>query len=180
MPLGLCGVQWNDAPMLTGIALGSNLGDRLTSLRAGRDFLLSLHEGSSPAAVSRIYETSPVGCPPGSPAFLNAVVEIETPRQPHDLLIVLQDFEQQLGRPRAHGKNSPRVLDLDILYCDDLVISAGAVTVPHPRLHMRRFVLQPLADIRPHLIPPGQTRTVGDLLSSLPVKPGVRLFATEW
>lgn len=166
--------------MRAGIALGSNLGDRLSALRAGRDLLLRLHESASPADVSPAYETSPVDCMPGSPAFLNAVAEIETPLGPHDLLRTLQDFERQLGRPATHGKNSPRVLDLDILYCGGLTISTDIFTIPHPRLHLRRFVLQPLADIRPQLVIPGHTRAVAELLAMLPEQGEIRLFAAAW
>lgn len=166
--------------MRAGIALGSNLGDRLASLRAGRSFILQLHEGEMPAEVSPVYETSPMDCPPDAPAFLNAVVEIETSRQPHDLLRALQELEQQVGRPARHGKNSPRVLDLDILYFDDMIVATDAFTIPHPRLHLRRFVLQPLAEIRPSLVLPGQTSTIAELLSALPEQPDVRLFAAVW
>ncbi|MBU3665900.1 MAG: 2-amino-4-hydroxy-6-hydroxymethyldihydropteridine diphosphokinase [Chthoniobacterales bacterium] len=166
--------------MRTGIALGSNLGDRLANLGDGRDLLLKLHEGTLPAAVSAVYETSPVGCPPGSPAFLNAVMEIETTLRPAELLEKLAGCEQRLGRAGGSAKNSPRPLDLDILYAGDTRMAGEAITLPHPRLHLRRFVLQPLADIRPELVLPGQTMTIAELLAELPDKSGVRLFASDW
>lgn len=166
--------------MRTGIALGSNLGDRLARLRAGRDFLESLHEGPHRAAVSRVYETEPVGCEHGVPAFLNAVVEIETHLDPATLLGKLRALEREQGRADARAPNQPRPLDLDILYADNLKIAAGPVIIPHPRAAARRFVLQPLADIRPDLALPGGTQTVTESLAGLPPAPAVRLFAREW
>lgn len=172
--------RWNDVPVPTAIALGSNLGDRLACLRAGRDFLLALHEGPAPAAISPVYETDPVGCPPGSAAFLNAVIEIETSLEPEALLDAFTAFERDLGRPPERAVNAPRPLDLDILYAGTTAKRTAALTLPHPRLAQRRFVLQPLADIRPHLVLPGQTRTVAQLLFTLPAAPGVRRFAAGW
>lgn len=166
--------------MQTGIALGSNLGDRLACLRAGRDFLLALHEGPAPAAVSPVYETEPVGCPPGSSAFLNAVVEIDTPLEPAALLGRLAAFERGLGRPARRSVNAPRPLDLDLLYAGATELRTAHLTLPHPRLAQRRFVLQPLADIRPHLVLPAQSRPVSALLAALPPEPQVRPFAPAW
>ena len=167
-------------PVQTGLALGSNLGDRLAHLRAGRDFLLALHEGPRPPALSPVYETAPVGCPPGSPAFLNAVIEIETSLDPAALLARLAAFEQQLGRPARRITNAPRLLDLDLLYAGDTILDLPTLTVPHPRLAQRRFVLQPLAAIRPQLIIPGQSLTVTQLLAALPDDPRVHLCAATW
>lgn len=167
-------------PVQTGLALGSNLGDRLAHLRAGRDFLLALHEGPGPPALSPVYETDPVGCPPGSPAFLNAVLEIETSLDPATLLARLAACEQQLGRPARRATNAPRPLDLDLLYAGDTSLDLPDLTVPHPRLAQRRFVLQPLAAIRPQLILPGQSLTVTQLLAALPDAPPVRLSAATW
>jgi 2-amino-4-hydroxy-6-hydroxymethyldihydropteridine diphosphokinase len=171
---------WNNASVQTGIALGSNLGDRLACLRAGRDFLLALHEGPDPAAVSPVYETDPVGCPSGSPAFLNAVIEIDTPLEPAALLARLAAFECTLGRQAERSVNAPRPLDLDILYAGTTEIRTADLTLPHPRLTQRRFVLQPLADIRPRLVLPGQSRPVSQLLAALPVEPRVRPCGSAW
>ena len=164
----------------TGIALGSNLGDRLAHLRQGRDLLLSLHEGAAPAACSRVYATEPVDCPPGSPPFLNAVVEIHTSLHPDRLLSQLIQLESELGRPDARGRNTPRPLDLDILYTGELVIDTPALVLPHPRLAARRFVLQPLADVRPDFVLPGDHRPVTQLLAALPAAPRVEVFRAEW
>jgi 2-amino-4-hydroxy-6-hydroxymethyldihydropteridine diphosphokinase len=164
----------------TGLALGSNLGDRLALLRAGRDFLLALHEGPEAAAVSAVYETDPVDCPPGSSAFLNAVVIISTALAPAALWARLAAFERQLGRPARRAHHAPRPLDLDILYSGAALLDSPELVLPHPRLAGRRFVLQPLAALQPRLVLPGQTRTVGELLAALPAEPAVRLFASTW
>lgn len=166
--------------MRAGIALGSNLGAREACLRAARDFLLGLHDGTVPALVSPLYETSPVDCPPGSPAFLNAVVEIGVALSPLDLLARSAAFERSLGRPVFRGKNSPRSVDLDILYAGSFRMDTPSLTLPHPRLATRLFVLQPLADIRPDLVLPGRTQTVSQLLAAAPSDGTARLFASVW
>jgi len=169
-----------DHQFATGLALGSNLGDRLAHLRQGRDLLLSLHEGPAPAAVSPVYETEPVDCPPGSASFLNAVVEIRTSLDPGQLLRQLTRLESELGRSPARGQNTPRSLDLDILYAGQLVIDTPTLILPHPRMTARRFVLQPLADVRPDFVLPGNKRDIAQLLAALPPAPRVALFRAVW
>lgn len=166
--------------MRTGIALGSNLGDRLAQLAAARDFVFLLHQGSSAALFSGLYETEPVDCKPGTDAFLNAVVEIETRLEPADLLRRLCAFERESGRPQIRAENSPRKIDLDLLYVGDALIDSPKLVLPHPRMTTRRFVLQPLADIRADLVLPGLRASVGELLSGLPPNPAVRLVARHW
>ena len=146
--------------MRYGIALGSNVGDRLAHLRAAMEQL-------APILVSPVYETEPVDCAPDTPMYLNAVVEIESELEPEILLQRLQQIEQSEGRPASHGVNEPRTLDLDLLYAADLVINTPTLTLPHPRMTQRRFVLQPLADIRPDLVLPGCRRTVAELLADV-------------
>ncbi len=163
-----------------GLALGSNLGDRRSNLRAARDFLAALHEGDKDAVVSPVYETEPVDCPPGSAPFLNAVMEIVTSLDPEELLVRTDRFERQLGRDATRGRNAPRPIDIDLLYAGDREIRRATCEVPHPRLTRRRFVLQPLAEIRPDLVLPGQTRTVAELLAALPEVPAVRQVAGAW
>jgi 2-amino-4-hydroxy-6-hydroxymethyldihydropteridine diphosphokinase len=153
--------------MKAGIALGSNLEPRLLTLQAARRRIFELHDTAAPVASSKVYETSPVDCPEGSGAFLNAVLEITTNLSPEELLHRLRAIEQDLGRPAEHGHNAPRPIDLDILYCDDIVLNGPDLTLPHPRMAERRFVLQPLADIRPELVLPNSTRTIRDLLNTL-------------
>lgn len=152
--------------MIYGIALGSNLGDRAENLRRGLDLIRE----SVPGAVIRtasIYETAPVDCAPGTQAFLNTAIELEADTLPHDLHAKLKAIETTLGRPPLHERNSPRTLDLDILHAGHLVIDDETLTVPHSRLHQRRFVLQPMADLNPGLRLPNQSKTIAELLADL-------------
>jgi 2-amino-4-hydroxy-6-hydroxymethyldihydropteridine diphosphokinase len=153
--------------MRTGIALGSNIEPRLAFLQAAWRQIDSLHVGAQPVLCSKVYETSPVDCPPGSPLFLNAVLELSIRVEPMQLLQKLQGIEQSLGRRPSATRNSPRVIDLDLLYCEDVVISTPRLTLPHPRIAERLFVLRPLADIRPKLILPTFSRNVEELLRKL-------------
>ncbi len=167
--------------MRAGIALGSNLGDRLAHLRSGRQHLLELPGVSGPVIDSRVYETEPVqSSDPDAGAYLNAIVEIEYTGQPITLLDGLQQIEAALGRPSKRPRNASRTIDLDILYVGNLVLSNEEVVIPHPRLHQRRFVLAPLADLRPELILPGQHDTVAALLARLNDPSAVELFAETW
>jgi 2-amino-4-hydroxy-6-hydroxymethyldihydropteridine diphosphokinase len=127
------------------IALGSNLGDRWETLSAAVRRLRA-EPGLRVLAASEFYETAPVNCPPGSGAFLNAVVAVETDRPPEDLLQLLLRVERQFGRIRSEP-NSPRTLDLDLLLYGDQIINTPELTIPHPRMHERPFVLVPLAEI---------------------------------
>ncbi len=141
-----------------GISLGSNLGDRLARLRAAVAALERVR--SSPRLLlSSLYETDPVDCPPGSGAFLNAVIEIETGFSPLDLLAHTQAIERELGRPSLHQRNAPRTVDLDLLYYDQVSLDEPDLVLPHPRMWERAFVLAPLAEIRPDLVPPGTDLT---------------------
>jgi len=165
--------------MKIGIALGSNLGDRMANLRAAREAIVDLAANKSVLA-SRTYETEPVDCEPGSGKFLNAVLEIEFDGDPSELLQELIRVEESLGRDRKHAANVSRKIDIDILYADDLVISNERLQLPHPRLHQRKFVLQPLADIRPELILPDQKKPVSDLLAQIQDSTKVDCFAEKW
>jgi 2-amino-4-hydroxy-6-hydroxymethyldihydropteridine diphosphokinase len=127
------------------IALGSNLGDRWETLSAAVRRLRA-EPGLRVIATSEFYETAPVNCPPGSGAFLNAVVAVETDRGPEDLLRLLLSIERQSGRVRGEP-NSPRTLDLDLILYGDRVIDTPELTIPHPRMHERDFVLAPLAEV---------------------------------
>ena len=140
--------------MRAGIALGSNLGDRHAFLQGAVEDLKKIHEGGD-FLLSSFYETDPLDCPPGSPLFLNAAVELETSLPPLVLLDHLQVLECQSGRPGQHEFHGPRTLDLDILYCGRLILHSGKLTLPHPRITERLFVLKPLAEIRPDLSLPG-------------------------
>ena len=149
-------------------------------MAAARDFVLSMHESSGSPLCSGLYETDPVDCAPGTAPFLNAVVEIETSLTPDACLARLRDFEQSAGRTQIRESNSPREIDLDLLYLGDLRSNTPALQLPHPRMTQRRFVLQPLADIRPDLVLPTDQHTVASLLAQLPAAPAVRLVASRW
>ena len=151
-----------------GIALGSNLGDRLAHLRAACDRLREIATPGAPMLCAPIYQTEPRFCPPGSPDFLNTVVEIGFDGAALDLLAKTRAFEQQLGRAPTSERNAPRVIDIDLLYLDEETLTGDVLELPHPRLGERRFVLQPLADIRPELILPGLSQTIARLLAGLP------------
>jgi 2-amino-4-hydroxy-6-hydroxymethyldihydropteridine diphosphokinase len=166
--------------MRTGIALGSNLGNRLANLRAGREAVTKLPAVTVPIISSRVYETDPVGTGPDAGRFLNAVIEVDFTGQPMALLDALQEIEAAMGRPSKRPRNAPRTLDLDILYVGNLVLSNEEIVIPHPRLHQRRFVLTPLHDLRPDLLLPGQQRTVAQLLATLEDPADVEVFRETW
>ena len=166
--------------MRVAIAIGSNLGDRLANCRRARELLLKIDDVDGPVRTSRLYETDPIGCAPGTAPFLNGVIEVAYGGEPQTLLAALQDIEVQMGRSSRHPRNASRKIDLDILYAGDLVLAAEAITLPHPRMHTRRFVLAPLADVCPQAILPGQAKCVADLLAELPNAPRVAVFAEQW
>jgi 2-amino-4-hydroxy-6-hydroxymethyldihydropteridine diphosphokinase len=150
-----------------GIALGSNLGDRLANLQAARVFLREIATPGEPFLQAPTYQTEPLFCPPGSPDFFNSVVEIGFAGHAFELLELTQSIERKLGRAASPERNAPRIIDVDLLYFGDHVIDTEDLVLPHPRIGERRFVLQPLADIRPGLILPGQSATIATLLASL-------------
>lgn len=154
------------------VALGSNLGDRLRRLR---EAVARLHVLGTIEAVSAVYETDPVGVT-DQPAFLNAALRLRTDLRPEALLATLLGIESDLRRVRT-VVNGPRTLDLDLLLYGDLVLDTADLTLPHPRLHERAFVLVPLADIAPDLQHPQTGLRVRDLLSSLGDARGVSRFA---
>jgi 2-amino-4-hydroxy-6-hydroxymethyldihydropteridine diphosphokinase len=154
------------------LALGSNLGDRLETLQRAVD-LLHARPGIGVVRSSRVYETEPVG--PPQPAYLNAVIEVQTDLEPHELLKETQAVEDELGRVRAE-RWGPRTIDVDVLTFDERTIDEPELVVPHPRMHERGFVLVPLGELDPDPILPG-----GRKLSVLRLAPeavlGVRPFA---
>jgi len=166
--------------MRTAVALGSNLGDRLENLRAARRAILDLSNVKPPILSSAIYETDPVDCEPEANKFLNAVIEFDYDRDPPSLLEELIRIEKALGRKRDHPKNVSRTIDIDMLYYDQRIIEDERLQLPHPRMHLRKFVLQPLADIRPGLILPGQTQTVDELAAKVENSGEVVPFMDEW
>ena len=165
--------------MRAGVALGSNLGERIAHLRNARREIAAMSGALPPLRSSAIYETEPVDCEPGATKFFNAVIEFGYAGQPDELRRGLANIERTLGRPAAHERNLSRPIDLDLLYFGDLVLETAELRLPHPRMIDREFVLRPLADIRPDLVLPKQSETVSTLLSRLPASGVVRLDL-EW
>jgi 2-amino-4-hydroxy-6-hydroxymethyldihydropteridine diphosphokinase len=135
------------------VGIGSNLGDREANLRRALE-LLAGEEGIAVVAVSRLRETEPVG-PVEQGPFLNGAVHVTTELPPRELLNCLLGVEQRLGRVRAE-RFGPRTIDLDLLVYGDEVVDEPGLTLPHPRLHERRFALEPLAELAPALDVPGR------------------------
>ncbi len=133
------------------IGLGANLGQPRDALRSALDALAGV-AGCSLATVSSLYRTAPIGG--GGPDYLNAVAAVDTLLSPGQLLDALQAIEVAHGRERSHA-NAPRTLDLDLLLHGDAAIRTPRLTLPHPRLHQRAFVLQPLLELAPSLAAPG-------------------------
>ena len=136
------------------IGLGANQGDLVESLKAAFDSLRSL-EQSELVAVSPFYKSAPIDAT--GPDYVNAVAKLDTALEPYGLLLHLLDIELMLGRKRrGQKKNAPRNVDLDLLLLGDMIIQSTPLTLPHPRLHQRAFVLKPLLDLAPEIRIPGQ------------------------
>lgn len=155
----------SDKPARSAIALGTNLGNRILHLQVARDALKKLAVSGSEFLQSAIYQSSPVDCPGDSPDFYNCVVEFSYSGSPYHLLDATQSIECHLGRTPSDERNSPRIIDLDILYLGQHRETGGILELPHPRLISRRFVLQPLAEIAPQFILPGDTATIAEQLA---------------
>jgi 2-amino-4-hydroxy-6-hydroxymethyldihydropteridine diphosphokinase len=158
------------AGCLSYVALGSNLGD---SRRIILEALARLQLFSDrPLLKSSLWQTTPVNCPPNSPRFVNAVVGFapQKTETPESLLQKLQTLEKEFGRPPKKVLNEPRSLDLDLIAFGTETRNSAGLILPHPRAHLRRFVLQPLGEIAPDLILPGQAKTISQLLAGLPAE----------
>lgn len=160
------------------LALGSNLGERRAQLRGAREALAAAGAVRVTAA-SPLYETEPVGGPAGQPSYLNAVLRVETTLSPRALLDCCLAVEARFGRRRLEPWG-PRTLDVDLLFYGREILGGPGLVVPHPRLHERRFVLVPLADLAPALLHPVLGRSIRQLLADLDVAEDVRRLAEEW
>jgi 2-amino-4-hydroxy-6-hydroxymethyldihydropteridine diphosphokinase len=158
------------------LSLGSNLGDRLQYLKKAT---AKIGESDSIVVrkISAVYETDPVGNP-DQPRFFNLVALIETDLKPLRLLDYLLDIEQKLGRERTEKWGS-RTIDIDILLYDERIINSDRLTLPHPRMHKRRFVLVPLAQIHPNFFHPLLKKSIEDLLRLCPDQSEVKLSAEK-
>jgi 2-amino-4-hydroxy-6-hydroxymethyldihydropteridine diphosphokinase len=166
--------------MRTGIALGSNIGDRLDNLRKARNELAAVKGMKGDMRCSKVYETEPVNCEPGCGLYLNAVIEIAYEGHLTPLLDELKGIEKKMGRPSRRPRNAPRTIDLDILYSGDATLATEEIIIPHPRLGSRRFVLEPLNDIRPDLVLPGFQDSIATLLARLPETPAATVFSVSF
>ena len=166
--------------MRVGVALGSNLGDRLENLRGARHALARIDGVDAPLLASAVYATAPVDCEEGAGEFLNAVIEFAYEGDPRALHSRMKAIESALGRPADHGRNVSRAIDIDLLYAGAMEIRSENLEVPHPRMLARRFVLQPLAEIHPDLVLPGQQKPVSELLAGLDHSQKVTRLTNDW
>jgi 2-amino-4-hydroxy-6-hydroxymethyldihydropteridine diphosphokinase len=153
------------------LALGSNLDNRLANLKQA---VAALSPQMEVKAKSLVYETPPWGYE-DQPRFLNQVIKVQTYLEPEPLLKHLKRLEVTLGRKESF-QNGPRLIDIDILFYDDLILNTTSLVIPHPRLHERGFVLLPLMDIDPDLVHPANQKSVREMLALSNIE-GIEKFA---
>jgi len=151
------------------LSLGSNMGDPATNLNTA---ITGLRPLGDVVAVSSFYETEPVELT-AQPWFLNCAVKLDTEKMPKQLMSGILDLEKEMGRRRQQNKG-PRIIDIDILLFGSSIIETKGLTIPHPAMHQRRFVLEPLAEIAPDVRHPVFKRTVRELRDALPPGQAVR------
>ena len=168
--------------MEIGFSLGSNLYNRKRLLMQAKNLLLSAPRTRF-VTQSPIYETTPVDVKPEyqEMAYLNSVVIVESDLPLESWLSYIGKIEHNLGRERnEEDRNAPRTIDIDIIYAGDQIIDGGGLVVPHPRWAERRFVVQPLSDVRPNMVLPEASKSVKDILRSLPPDTGLSVFDERW
>lgn len=165
----------------TAFCLGSNLGHRVALLRQAKTRIL-LHPQTRLVVQSALYETAPVDVKAEyeNLRFLNAVLVVESPCSAEEWLLRIRQIETALGRVRSEDRNAPRTIDIDILYSGERVVDSDLLQIPHARWAQRRFVVQPLADVRPEKILPGCQHSLREQLARLPASDDVRRFAQIW
>lgn len=158
------------------LSLGSNLGDREANLK---DAIVRLGSVGRAVAISSFYETEPVQFAQ-QPWFLNCAVALETEKMPKQFLSAILSIEQEMGRKRQASKlKGPRTIDIDILLFGSSIVDTQTLTIPHPRMHERRFVLEPLAEIAPEYRHPVFKRTIRELRDAMPPGPAVRRLTSK-
>ncbi len=167
--------------MEIGLSLGSNLGNRLEHLRQAKAIISGIKDVTAVKS-SSVYETDPVGVSVeySQITFLNAVLIASVNFSLESLFDSLIVIEKKMGRRRGNDRNAPRPIDIDIIFAGDAVIRTASLEIPHPRWALRRFVVQPLAELNPDLRIPGENRTVQEVLLALPTEPKVILFSSQW
>jgi len=167
--------------METGFSLGSNIGGRLRLLSQAKTLLL-MDSRVHFVDQSAVYETEPVGVKEEylQMKFLNAVLVVEAPYTAEEWLPKIKRVEKILKRERTEDRNAPRTIDVDLLFAGDRIVDSDLLQVPHPRWAERRFVVQPLADVCPDMILPGEKCTVAAVLNAMPDNGDVRMFAEKW
>ncbi len=163
------------------LSLGSNLGDRRAHLLAARAALAAL-PATRLVACAPLYETEPVDAPADDDRrlYLNTVLVLESALEPEAFSEAMHAIETRLGRVRGPARHAPRPIDIDLVAFGELRRDTPSLRLPHPEAACRRFVLQPLADVRPDLLLPGQSRTVRELLAALPLTPAVAPAKEQW
>jgi 2-amino-4-hydroxy-6-hydroxymethyldihydropteridine diphosphokinase len=156
------------------LSLGANVGDCASHIR---DAVTRLESAGRVVAVSSLYETEPVEFT-DQPWFLNCAVALETTNMPKPLMAALLSIEREMGRQRTQEKG-PRTIDIDILLYGDMIVDSQELTIPHPAMHQRRFVLEPLAEIAPEARHPVLKKTIRELLDALPAGQVVRRIPTR-
>jgi 2-amino-4-hydroxy-6-hydroxymethyldihydropteridine diphosphokinase len=167
--------------MEIGFSLGSNLDNRKRLLMQAKNLLLSAPRTGF-VAQSPIYETTPVDVKPEyqDMAYLNSIVLVESELPLESWLSYIGKIETMLGRERNEDRNAPRPIDIDIIYAGDQIIDGGGLEVPHPRWAQRRFVVQPLNDVRPGMVLPETNKPVSAILNELPPDDGLSVFDEKW
>ena len=168
--------------MESGFSLGSNLYNRKRLLMQAKNLLLSAPRTTF-VDQSPIYETTPIDVKPEyqEMTYLNSIVIVDSELPLDSWLSYIDKIEQNLGRERdVEDRNAPRPIDVDIIYAGDQIIDSGGLEVPHPRWAERRFVVEPLSDVRPDMVLPEASKSVKEILRALPPDEGMHVFDVRW